>query len=131
MFVSLYDISVCFTPDRTKKYGFVQASIVCMYTYMYTYRYMNVTLYIHANNEPDFLAEANKSGLINELLAKHYGLSREGVVHTPSAPVFVPKAPDPITGYPCCQLKKPCKHWAWDGNMGVWQNDLTGEIKEG
>ena len=44
---------------------------------------------------------------------------------------FVPKAPDPITGYSCClNEQKPCKHWAWDGVKQSYTNNLTGEVRE-
>lgn len=44
---------------------------------------------------------------------------------------FVPKAPDPNTGYPCClNEKKPCKHWTWDGVKQSYTNTLTGEVRE-
>jgi hypothetical protein len=44
---------------------------------------------------------------------------------------FVPKAPDPITGYACClNEQKPCKHWAWDGVKQSYTNNLTGEVRE-
>lgn len=43
---------------------------------------------------------------------------------------FVPKAPDPVTGYPCCTKKVPCKHWAFNTETSIWTNELTGETKE-
>lgn len=43
---------------------------------------------------------------------------------------FVPRPPDPKTGYPCCQDIKPCKHWQWDGNTSSWLNQLTGKTRE-
>lgn len=43
---------------------------------------------------------------------------------------FVPKPPDPVTGYPCCTKAKPCKHWNFDGADNTWTNQLTGEVKE-
>lgn len=44
---------------------------------------------------------------------------------------FVPKAPDPTTGYPCCTNdKKPCKHWQWDGVKQSYTNTITGEVRE-
>lgn len=47
------------------------------------------------------------------------------------AKTFVPKPPDPETGYPCCtNEKKPCKHWSWDGNYSYWINELTGKTRE-
>lgn len=30
----------------------------------------------------------------------------------------------------CCIAKSPCKHWEWDGLMGIWQNKLSGEVRE-
>ena len=48
----------------------------------------------------------------------------------PSKNNFVPKAPDPNTGYPCCQNNNPCKHWTWDTVDTVWKNSLTGKIRE-
>lgn len=47
-----------------------------------------------------------------------------------SSEVFVPRPPDPATGYPCCEKATPCKHWAFDGIGGVWRNSLTGATKE-
>lgn len=43
---------------------------------------------------------------------------------------FVPKPPDPETGYPCCLGKRPCKHWQWDGNRSAYVNSLTGKERE-
>jgi hypothetical protein len=43
---------------------------------------------------------------------------------------FVPSAPDPELGYPCCQKRVPCKHWAFDGIEGLWKNELTGKTRE-
>lgn len=42
---------------------------------------------------------------------------------------FVPKAPDPVMGFPCCQKKAPCKHWKWDGVTESYVNEITGEVK--
>lgn len=44
---------------------------------------------------------------------------------------FVPRPPDPITGYPCCLNRvKRCKHWQWDNAQVAWSNTLTGEVIE-
>jgi hypothetical protein len=43
---------------------------------------------------------------------------------------FQSSAPNPVTGYPCCQQAKPCKHWTWDGNISSYVNTLTGARKE-
>lgn len=34
------------------------------------------------------------------------------------------------TGLPCCNQSSPCKHWRWDAQLAMWQNILTGEIRE-
>lgn len=34
------------------------------------------------------------------------------------------------TGLPCCNQSSPCKHWRWDPQLAMWQNILTGEIRE-
>lgn len=34
------------------------------------------------------------------------------------------------TGLPCCNQASPCKHWRWDAQLAMWQNILTGEIRE-
>lgn len=33
-------------------------------------------------------------------------------------------------GLPCCMKPSPCKHWRWDHQLAMWQNILTGEIRE-
>lgn len=44
---------------------------------------------------------------------------------------FVPKPPDPETGYPCCQsTTHQCKHWVFDGVRSAWVNTLTGKERE-
>lgn len=43
---------------------------------------------------------------------------------------FVPRPPDPKTGYPCCSRQSPCKHWQFDQNEVVWVNSLTGARRE-
>lgn len=36
----------------------------------------------------------------------------------------------PKPGLPCCNQSSPCKHWRWDAQLAMWQNILTGEIRE-
>lgn len=36
----------------------------------------------------------------------------------------------PKPGLPCCMKPSPCKHWRWDPQLAMWQNILTGEIRE-
>lgn len=42
---------------------------------------------------------------------------------------FVPRPPDPETGYPCCEKSTPCKHWQWDSSLAGWVNSLTGKTR--
>ena len=53
--------------------------------------------------------------------------------NTPSPEI--PETPKPAaipqqTGLPCCNQASPCKHWRWDAQLAMWQNILTGEIRE-
>lgn len=48
----------------------------------------------------------------------------------PSSKPFVPGPPDPIKGYPCCEMASPCKHWIFDGLGSTYMNTLTGELKD-
>ncbi len=109
---------------------------------------MQVTIYIRKEVEDKFRNQANKSELINKLLAVYYlkhaveddfkygdGSGTPATYTKVSETVvkdepFVPRPPDPLTGYPCCEKAKPCKHWQWDGNRGVWVNELTGKTRE-
>lgn len=95
-----------------------------------------------------FKEEPNKSELVNELLAEHYGdpQKEEWTVDSevpqprknnipefpgvkPAVEIF--ESPVEVLGYPCCQNeKKRCKHWSWDGTNGNWLNSLTGEVRE-
>lgn len=43
----------------------------------------------------------------------------------------IPETSKPAqSGLPCCNQSSPCKHWRWDAQLAVWQNLLTGEIRE-
>lgn len=56
--------------------------------------------------------------------------------HSPTTPT--PENPEPQkpadtpqqSGLPCCNQASPCKHWRWDPQLAMWQNILTGEIRE-
>lgn len=116
---------------------------------------MQFTTYYRNKVWERFKDEADKSGLVNRLLEKHYGgFSEEPVTYRRNARMgtpperaaginsielpptvvrgsdFVPKPPDPETGYPCCLGKRPCKHWQWDGNKSAYVNSLTGKERE-
>lgn len=47
------------------------------------------------------------------------------IPETPKPAETVPKP-----GLPCCNQASPCKHWRWDAQLAMWQNILTGEIRE-
>lgn len=42
----------------------------------------------------------------------------------------IPAAIPQQSGLPCCNQASPCKHWRWDPQLAMWQNILTGEIRE-
>lgn len=46
----------------------------------------------------------------------------------PETPKVAETTPRP--GLPCCMKPSPCKHWRWDAQLAMWQNILTGEIRE-
>lgn len=90
-----------------------------------------------------WLAVANKSEWINALLKSSDNVSEYGATKpSPVGPLvtvlsetvpeekFVPRPPDPETGYPCCTKARPCKHWQWDGNKSAYINTLTGKERE-
>lgn len=109
---------------------------------------MQATVFIRKGNEKKWLAVHNKSDWINTLLDNSSDTSSYGkTIDTPAGPAitvlsettapsratphpFVPKSPDPNNGYPCCNLKKPCKHWTYDGDHAQWVNTITGNTKE-
>lgn len=114
-------------------------------------------IYIAKSVEDAFLIEPNKSGLLNDLLLKHYdklpsskdtrhyprrydyndGLSSNGRIDgfepsnlgsNPSEPAKVEVAPMAL-GYACCMSKtRRCKHWEFNEVDGYWQNTLNGEV---
>lgn len=56
--------------------------------------------------------------------------------HSPNTPTpEIPETPKPAEivskpGLPCCNQASPCKHWRWDAQLAMWQNIMTGEIRE-
>lgn len=44
--------------------------------------------------------------------------------------IIIPQQRPAQTGLPCCNQASPCKHWRWDPQLAMWQNILTGEIRE-
>lgn len=53
--------------------------------------------------------------------------------HSPNTPTpenLESQKPAVQTGLSCCNQSSPCKHWRWDAQLAVWQNILTGEIRE-
>ena len=119
---------------------------------------MRVNIYIRKENEAAWNSLADKSGQVNHWLSEMQGAPvaepfndadilavkkalDEARVPTDNREVlfsdgtisnsgFTPKPPDPETGYPCCLLKRPCKHWQWDGVKSLYVNELTGKEKE-
>lgn len=64
-----------------------------------------------------------------------YGVPNENTVltNTPTPEISEPQKPATTpqqSGLPCCNQASPCKHWRWDAQLAMWQNILTGEIRE-
>ncbi len=110
--------------------------------------HMQTTIYIRKENQEFWESLEDKSNFVNALLSKersgnqlgHENVGRlqdELIKRKKSVPEipgvvkgFVPKPPDPETGYPCCVKKTRCKHWQWDGDNQHWVNVLTGKTRE-
>jgi hypothetical protein len=114
---------------------------------------MNQTIYFRKDVWEKFGEEKGKSNIINQLLAEHYGLDPREVtvsdelipeqftrpqVMSPQvrqAEPFVPRPPDPNSGYPCCVTRRPnpetlitpCKHWNRNED-GDYINSITSEV---
>ncbi len=58
-----------------------------------------------------------------------YGVPNENTVLTNTPTPEILETPK-VAGLPCCNQSSPCKHWRWDAQLAVWQNILTGEIRE-
>lgn len=64
-----------------------------------------------------------------------YGVpEKEPTPEIPETPkveeIIIPQQRPAQTGLPCCNQASPCKHWRWDPQLAMWQNILTGEIRE-
>lgn len=66
-----------------------------------------------------------------------YGVTTPSYGVPESTPIpEIPETPKPAEtivnkpGLPCCMKPSPCKHWRWDPQLAMWQNILTGEIRE-
>lgn len=113
------------------------------------YNVMQYNIYFRKDNWERFKDEENKSGLINYLLETHYGklenisasrveatkeeafdIIQKNYIEPKVKEAFVPKPPDPETGYPCCTKDKPCKHWVFDGTTSEWRNTITGKTRD-
>lgn len=103
-----------------------------------------VTVYIREHDLPKWKSIERKTQFISEALQKVgepiAGIENKTaknfeprVVEIPGVvkgSEFVPKPPDPETGYPCCVKARPCKHWVFDDLESLWRNSLTGKTKE-
>ena len=123
--------------------GYIFSDVCTLYTRMCMIVCMKVRINIsiseEANNKLNL--QPNKSQYLEDLIL---GMNEPSVPNLTEARVieliqqyapkqeagFVPKPPDPILGYPCCQLKRPCKHWVWDSGLECYENTLTGEQRK-
>lgn len=94
---------------------------------------MNHTIYIAAAVKEDFERETNKSGLVNDLLLRHYGKAPSSEQkHYPKRlgqdATLVPLASENLERA-CCLGKIPCKHWSFVADRQVYVNSLSGREK--
>lgn len=93
-----------------------------------------VHTYIRNEDIESWKALPNKSEFIHNALRGAVGAVETSVKQSiptiQTADTFVPKPPDPETGYPCCTEAKPCRHWLWNGDQQAYINELTGEVRE-
>lgn len=94
------------------------------------------TIYIRNDDMPKWKALENKSEFLSNALNNSIPEFKEPIKAPVNIPGvvrgadFVPKPPDPETGYPCCTKARPCKHWVWDDIETVWRNTLTNKTRE-
>lgn len=99
-------------------------------------------VYITRKGQRYRLSVESTSDMLNRLADEHAAAERElygvpDVTPTPEIPetpkVAEQQRPAEIVskpGLPCCNQASPCKHWRWDHQLAMWQNILTGEIRE-
>ena len=113
-------------------------------------------VYITRKGQRYRLCVESTSDMLNRLADEHAEAERElygtpetsqgSQGHSPNTPTpenpEIPKVEEiiipqqrpaetvPRPGLPCCMKPSPCKHWRWDHQLAMWQNILTGEIKE-
>lgn len=87
-------------------------------------------VYITRKGQRYRLSVESVSQQLDRLADEHAAAERElyGVPNNTPTPEN-PESQKPA-GMPCCNQASPCKHWRWDAQLAMWQNILTGEIRE-
>lgn len=93
-------------------------------------------VYITRKGQRYRLCVESVSQQLDRLADEHAAAERElygtpEITPTPEIPE-TPKPAEIVSkpGLPCCMKPSPCKHWRWDPQLAMWQNILTGEIRE-
>lgn len=106
-------------------------------------------VYITRKGQRYRLSVESTSDMLNRLADEYTEAERElygtpDITPTPEIPetpkaagqqqveeIIIPQQrPAVQAGLPCCNQASPCKHWRWDAQLVMWQNILTGEIRE-
>lgn len=99
-------------------------------------------VYITRKGQRYRLSVESVSQQLDRLADEHAAAERElygtpEITPTPKIPetpkveeTIIPQQRPAQTGLPCCNQASPCKHWRWDPQLAMWQNILTGEIRE-
>lgn len=93
-------------------------------------------VYITRKGQRYRLSVESVSQQLDRLADEHAAAEKElyGVPNNTPTPE-IPETPKvaettPRPGLVCCMKPSPCKHWRWDAQLAMWQNILTGEIRE-
>jgi YD repeat-containing protein len=92
----------------------------------------NATQYLEdliLDTRPQAVTLTQVYDLLEQFAEKHL-IKGQATAEAKGGDKFVPRPPDPLTGYPCCEKSSPCKHWSYDGNDALWRNVLTGVSRE-
>ena len=87
-------------------------------------------VYITRKGQRYRLSVESTSDMLNRLADEYTEADKQvyGVPESTPTPE-IPETPK-VAGLPCCNQASPCKHWRWDAQLAMWQNILTGEIRE-
>lgn len=92
--------------------------------------------HIHGSIEKPIVLTVKNALLVDEIFIAELAERMKKGTSSPSSSTttlpkepFIPRPPNPTTGYPCCSSPVPCKHWQWDDIQQHHINNLTGAVR--